>query len=106
MIFKNVSEHEITVSLFRANLDTIKDIVSKALTDNKISHEEFLLIKSEIDKYYEMRNSIRRKYQKHQPLQPQRQQPSEKTMNKSKGRFTQILSKNFSIKAKENPHKL
>ena len=64
MISKNVSKHEITVSLCHAKLNTIKDIVSKALTDNKISHEEFILIKSEVDKYHEMRNSIRKKYQK------------------------------------------
>ena len=64
MISKNVSKREITVSLCRAKLNTIKVIVSKALTDDKISHEEFLLIKSEFDKYHEIRNSIRRKYQK------------------------------------------
>ena len=44
MISKNVSKHEITVSLCRVKLNTIRDIVSKVLTDDKISHEEFLLI--------------------------------------------------------------
>ena len=70
-ISKNVSKHEITVSLCRAKLNTMKDIVSKALTDNKISHEEFLLIKSEVDKYHEMKKSIRQKYQneKTEPVQ-------------------------------------
>ena len=33
MISKNVSKHEITVSLCRAKLNTIKDLVSKALID-------------------------------------------------------------------------
>ena len=41
MISKNVGKHEITVSLCQAKLNTMKDIVSKALADNKISHEEF-----------------------------------------------------------------
>ena len=63
MITKYVSKHEITVSLCRAKLNTMKDIVFKALTDNKISHEEFLLIKSGVDKYHEMKKSIRQKYQ-------------------------------------------
>ena len=63
MISKNVSKHEITVSLCRAKLNTMKDIVSKALADNKISHEEFLLIKSEVEKYHEMKRSIKQKYQ-------------------------------------------
>ena len=80
MISRNVSKHEITVSLCRAKLNTIKDIVSQALTDNKISHEEFLLIKSEVDKYHEMRNSIRRKYQKHSS-RPQGQQPDMEIIN-------------------------
>ena len=69
MISKNVSKHEITVSLCRAKSNTIKDLVSKALIDEKISHEEFLLVKSEIDKYHSMRNSIRQKYRK-EPSQP------------------------------------
>ena len=62
MISKNVSKHEITVSLCRAKLNTMKDIVSTALANNKISHEEFLLIKSEVEKYHEMKKSIRQKY--------------------------------------------
>ena len=63
MISKNVSKRKITVSLCRTKLNTMKDIISKALADNKISHEEFLLIKSEVDKYHEMKKSIRQKYQ-------------------------------------------
>ena len=63
MISKNVSKHEITVSLCRAKLNTMKDIVSNALADNKISHEEFLLIKSEVEIYLEIKKSIRQKYQ-------------------------------------------
>ena len=72
MVSKKVSKHEITVSPRRAKLNTIKDIVSKALTDDKISHEEFLLVKTEIDKYHSMRNSIRQKFRK-QPEQGQTQ---------------------------------
>ena len=84
MILKIVSKHEITVSLCRTKLNTIKDIVSKALDDNKISHEEFILVKSEVDKYHEMRNSIRRKYQKHpsQPGEPTR--PTDEDIEKIK----------------------
>ena len=71
---KMISKNEITVSLCRAKLNTIKDILSKALIDEKISHEEFLLVKTEIDKYHSMRNSIRQKYRK-QPSQPQSEKP-------------------------------
>ena len=95
MISKNVRKHEITVSLCRTKLNTIKDVVSKALTDNKISHEEFILIKSEVDKYHEMRNSIRRKYQKH-PSQPSHQaEPTAEDMEKIKREIREDLMKNL-----------
>ena len=60
-ISNKVSKHEKTVSVCQAKINTIKDVVSKSLTDNKISHEEFVLIKSEYEKYYEMKRSIREK---------------------------------------------
>ena len=69
IISKNVSKHEKTVSICQAKINTIKDIVSKALTDNKISHEEFLLVKSEFEKYHEMKRLIRER-NKQQPLPP------------------------------------
>ena len=40
----------------------MKDIVSQALSDNKISHEEFLLVKSEVEEYHQMKKSIRKKF--------------------------------------------
>ena len=60
-VSRKVSKHEKTVSVCQAKINTIKDVVSKALTDNKISHEEFVLIKSEYEKYYEMKRLIREK---------------------------------------------
>ena len=70
IISKNVSKHEKTVSVCQAKINTIKDVVSKALTDNRVSHEEFLLVKSEFEKYHEMKRSIREK-NKEQPPPPQ-----------------------------------
>ena len=72
IISKKVSKHEKTVSVCQAKINTVKDIVSKALTDNKISHEEFVLIKKECEKYYEMKRLIREK-NKDQPTPPQPQ---------------------------------
>ena len=69
IISKKVSKHEKTVSVCQAKINTVKDVVSKALTDNKISHEEFLLVKSECEKYYEMKRLIREK-NKDQPPPP------------------------------------
>ena len=76
-ISKNVAKHEKTVSACQAKLNTIKDIVSKALEDDKISAEEFHLIKSEVEKYHEMKRSIRRKH-----VKQIRQGPSEAEIEK------------------------
>lgn len=46
------------VSHCRSQTDAIKATVSKALEDNEISHEEFLSVKSEVEKYYEGKNTI------------------------------------------------
>ena len=70
VISGKVSKHEKTVSVCQAKINTIKDIVSKALTDNKISHEEFVLIKSEYEKYHEMKRSIRKKTKDTPPPPP------------------------------------
>ena len=78
-ISKKVSNHEKTVSVCQAKINTIKDTVSKALTDNRVSHEEFVLIKSEFEKYYEMKRSIRKR-NKQQPPPPPVQQVDLKKM--------------------------
>ena len=63
-ISRNVSKHEQTVSLAKAKLNTISDVVSKALKDNEISDEEFSLVLSEVDKFETLKQSIRRKHRK------------------------------------------
>ena len=47
-----------------SKLNTIADRISTALTDDKISEEEFRLILSEVDKYDQMKAEIRRGRQK------------------------------------------
>lgn len=42
-----------------SNLNTVADHVSAALTDDKISDEEFHLILSEVEKYNQMKEDIR-----------------------------------------------
>ena len=77
----DVSKHEITVSLCRAKLNTIKDIVFKPLIGEKICHDEILLVKTEIGKYHSMRNSIRQKYRK-PTSQPQSEKPDYEKIEK------------------------
>ena len=47
-----------------SKLHSIADRISTALTDDKISEEEFRLILSEVDKYDQMKAEIRRGHQK------------------------------------------
>ena len=53
-------KHEKIKVLAQAKLNTITSYISKALTDNKISDEEFQLILAELVKYREMKEEVRR----------------------------------------------
>ena len=57
-------KHERIKTLAVSKLNTISSYISKALVDNKISDEEFQLILSELDKYRELKEEVRRKSKK------------------------------------------
>ena len=57
----NVSKHEQTVSLAKSKVNTINDLVSKALKDKTISDQEFSLILSESEKFEKLKLEIRQK---------------------------------------------
>ena len=54
-----INKHEQTGAICQSKVNSIKDRISKALNDNKISDEEFHNIISEVDKYNEMKRDIR-----------------------------------------------
>lgn len=54
-------KHEKIKTLADAKLNTISDHISKALTDDQISDEEYSLILSELDKFHQMKEEIRSK---------------------------------------------
>ena len=54
-----INKHEQTAAICQSKVNSIKDRISKALNDNKISDEEFHNIISEVDKYNEMKRDIR-----------------------------------------------
>jgi len=58
-VYVKVAKHEKIVTLCRVKIAAIKGIVSKTLEDGKISHEEFLSVKSEVEKYHEIKKSIK-----------------------------------------------
>ena len=60
LLAKTRKHYQIKV-LAESKLNTIVDHVSKGLQDNMISDEEFTLIISEVEKYYQLRDEIRSK---------------------------------------------
>ena len=57
-----VSKHEQTFALAKAKTNTVKELVSKAMNDKNITDEEFALILREVEKFYILKQSIRRKH--------------------------------------------
>ena len=56
-----ISKHDTTIALSRAKVNTIADLVSKALRDRKIDDVEFSLILAEEGKYEKLKSEIRNK---------------------------------------------
>ena len=57
-------KHEKIKTIASVKLDTIASYVSKALRDNKVTDEEFLLILEELEKYKVMKEEVRSKTKK------------------------------------------
>ena len=58
-VSRKVTKHEKTVSVCESKINSLKDRISKALADDRISDEEFENILAEMDKYHEMKKDIR-----------------------------------------------
>ena len=57
-------KHEKIKTIALAKLDTITSYVSKALSDNKVTDEEFWLILEELEKYKVMKEEVKSKSKK------------------------------------------
>ena len=64
MSTSNAEKHEKIKTIASAKLDTITSHVSKALSDNTVSDEEFQLILEELEKYKVMKEEVRSKTKK------------------------------------------
>ena len=64
MLMRKAKKHEKIKVIAETKLDTINGLISKALTDNKISDEEYTLILSEVIKYRKMKEDVRSKTRK------------------------------------------
>ena len=63
-VSRKVTKHKKTVSVCESKINSLKDRISKALADDRISDEEFENILAEMSKYHEMKKDIRRNFQK------------------------------------------
>ena len=58
-VSRKVTKHEKTVSICESKINSLKDRISKALADDRISNEEFENILAEMSKYHELKKDIR-----------------------------------------------
>ena len=56
---RKVTKHEKIYTLTVAKLNSVAELVSKALTDKRISDSEFSIILREVEKYHELKAAIR-----------------------------------------------
>ena len=58
-VSRKVTKHEKTVSVCESKINSLKDRISKALADDRISDKEFENILAEMEKYHELKKDIR-----------------------------------------------
>jgi uncharacterized protein YfbU (UPF0304 family) len=60
-LHSKAKKHDEIKTIADSKLNSIKDLISQALTDGEISENEFKLILDELDKYNKLKDSIRSK---------------------------------------------
>ena len=63
---KKNKKHDKTLMLAKSKLHSIEKLVSQALIDMEISHEEFITILKEKDKYEKMKDNLRSENEKYE----------------------------------------
>ena len=67
-ITRNKKKHDEILMSAKSKLNSIETLVSQALIDMEISHEEFLTILKEKDKYEKMKDNLRSENEKYEIL--------------------------------------
>ena len=98
-VSRKVTKHEKTVTVGLSKINSLKDRISKALADDRISDEEFENILAEMEKYHEMKKDIRHKFQKNKvkKTRSKKRRMQAKSVNYAE-RFVQKYSKNWNSK--------
>ena len=92
---RKVTKHEKIYTLALAKLNSVSELVSKALTDKRISDFEFSTILREVQKYHELKAEIRDGVKKTKTENKEAQTPD---LNKLKGELRKELKQQFQKK--------
>ena len=94
---RKVTKHEKICTLTLAKLNSVAELVSKALTDKRISDSEFSIILYEVEKYHELKTAIRdeEKQAKTSNKETQTQPPD---LDKLKGELRKEIKQEFQKK--------
>ena len=92
---RKVTKHEKIYTLALAKLDSVSELVSKALTDKRISDSEFTIILREVKKYHELKAVIRDGVKKTKTENKEAQTPN---LDKLKGEIRKELKQEFQKK--------
>ena len=94
---KKVTKHEKIYTLALAKLNSVAELISKALTDKRISDSEFSIILREVEKYHELKAAIRdgEKPTKTSNKETQTQPPD---LDKLKGELRKEIKQEFQKK--------
>ena len=89
---RKVTKHEKIYTLALAKLNSVAELVSKALTDKRISDSEFTIILCEVQKYHELKAAIRDGVKKTENKEVQTQPPD---LDKLKGELRKEIKQEF-----------
>ena len=92
---RKVTKHEKIYTLALAKLNSVAELVSKALTDKRISDSEFSIILREVQNYHELKAAIRDGEKKTNTENKEAKQPD---LDKIKGELRKELKQEFQKK--------
>ena len=92
---RKVTKHEKIYTLALVKQNSVSELVSKALTDKRISDSELTIILCEVQKYHELKTEIRDGEKKRKTENKEAQTPD---LNKLKGELCKEIKQEFQNK--------
>ena len=92
---RKVTKHEKIYTLALAKRNSVSELVSKALTDKRISDSEFSIVLREVKKYHELKADIRDGVKK---TKTENKEPQTPDLDKLKGKLRKELKQEFQKK--------